>query len=210
MCTLLRTLVSATPQTILLDVCCGTGTLGLSLASSVKRLVGIEMCAPAVQDARANAARNGLKNAEFRAAKAEVATRSILERLTDEEKRHLVAIVDPPRAGLQAEVLKALRACTPLTKLIFVACHAPSFVNNAVLLCRPTSTSFPGAPFAPTKAYALDLFPHTPHCELIVVLERESSPTPAVATDAVAAAAGAPTEPVATFTCNTLLGEPSG
>ena len=47
------------------------------------------------------------------------------------------------------------------------------FVSNAVALCRPTSTSFLGRPFVPTRAYALDLFPHTPHCELIVHLERQ-------------------------------------
>jgi tRNA (uracil-5-)-methyltransferase len=84
-----------------------------------------------------------------------------------------VAIVDPPRAGLHHDVLKALRACTPLKRLVFVSCHAPAFVGNAVPLCRPTSRSFAGAPFVPTQAYAVDLFPHTAHCELIVLLERE-------------------------------------
>ena len=176
LCSLLRTLVAARPQTVLLDVCCGTGTLGLSLAGSVQRVIGIEVCAPAVEDARANAARNGITNATFLAAKAEVATRSVLEQLTDDEKAHLVAIVDPPRAGLQAEVLKALRACLPLTRIIYVSCHAPSFVANAVPLCRPTSTSFAGAPFVPAKAFGLDLFPHTPRCELIVLLERAAEP----------------------------------
>ena len=160
-------------------MCCGTGALGLSLAACVKQLIGIEICAPAVEDARENAVRNGITNARFIAAKAEDATRSVLDSLSDAEKASLVAIVDPPRAGLQAEVLKALRACEPLRKLIFVACHAPSFVHNAVTLCRPTSKSFAGAPFVPTKAFALDLFPHTPHCELIVVLERAPPATPA-------------------------------
>ena len=172
LCELLRSLVGATKETVLLDVCCGTGTLGLSLASSVKRLIGIEMCAPAVEDARANAARNGITNALFIAKKAEEATLSVLENLSAAEKRSLVAIVDPPRAGLHTDVLKALRGCLPLTKILFVACHAPSFVANSVVLCRPASKSFLGAPFAPTRAYALDLFPHTQHCELITVLER--------------------------------------
>ncbi|KOO29742.1 tRNA (uracil-5-)-methyltransferase-like a [Chrysochromulina tobinii] len=132
LCELLRSLVGATKETVLLDVCCGTGTLGLSLASSVKRLIGIEMCAPAVEDARANAARNGITNALFIAKKAEEATLSVLENLSAAEKRSLVAIVDPPRAGLHTDVLKALRGCLPLTKILFVACHAPSFVANSV------------------------------------------------------------------------------
>lgn len=172
LCTLLRSLCDCGPDTVLLDVCCGTGTIGLSLASSVKRVIGIELCVPAVHDARDNAKRNGVENATFIASKAEDATRRLLDSLTDAEKSSLVAIVDPPRAGLHAEVCKALRACLPLRRLIFVACHAPSFVTNAVALCRPPSTSFQGAPFVPKQAYALDLFPHTPHCELIVLLER--------------------------------------
>ena len=176
LCTLLRRLCDCGPDTVLLDVCCGTGTIGLSLASSVKRVIGIEICVPAVLDARANAQRNGVDNATFIASKAEEATRKLLESLTDAEKSSLVAIVDPPRAGLHADVCKALRACLPLKRLIFVACHAPSFVSNAVPLCRPPSTSFQGQPFVPKQAYALDLFPHTPHCELIVLLERADEP----------------------------------
>jgi SAM-dependent methyltransferase len=196
LCELLREQCDVGPSTVLLDVCCGTGTLGLSLASAVKRVIGIEICVPAVADARANAERNGVTNATFIAAKAEDATRRLLDTLTAEEKTNLVAIVDPPRAGLHSEVLKALRACLPLRRMLFVSCHAPAFVSNAIPLCRPSSTSFAGPPFTPTRAFALDLFPHTPHCELIVVLERpyEASsvtPPPAVPdVDAGGAASG--------------------
>ena len=63
LCELLQSLAHIGPKTVLLDVCCGTGTIGLSLASSVKRVVGIEICAPAVLDAKANARRNGIGNA---------------------------------------------------------------------------------------------------------------------------------------------------
>ena len=134
LCNLLRDLCQVGPSTTLLDVCCGTGTLGLSLvrtfvrlarscssrgpfvtaacsirvqASSVRRVIGIEICAPAVEDARANAERNGVANTTFIAAKAEVATRKLLDGLSPEERDSLVAIVDPPRAGLHPEVLKA-------------------------------------------------------------------------------------------------------
>ena len=77
----------------------GTGTIGLAMARSVKRVIGIESNAQAVADAAANAARNGITNAEFICAKAEQATRQVLERLTPSELDSLVAIVDPPRAG---------------------------------------------------------------------------------------------------------------
>ena len=82
--TLLGELCDVGPQTVLLDVCCGTGTLGLSLAARVKRVIGIEICVPAVEDARANAARNGVGNATFVASKAEEATRRVLSGLSQE------------------------------------------------------------------------------------------------------------------------------
>jgi len=157
---------------VLLDVCCGTGTIGLAMARSVKRVIGIESNAQAVADAAANAARNGITNAEFICAKAEQATRQVLERLTPSELDSLVAIVDPPRAGLHPDVVKALRRCAPLRSLLFVACHAPAFVTNAVSFCRPTSPSFAGVPFELVQAWPIDLFPHTPHCELVTLLER--------------------------------------
>jgi tRNA (uracil-5-)-methyltransferase len=84
-----------------------------------------------------------------------------------------VAVVDPPRAGLHNDVIKALRACLPLQRILFVSCHAPAFVRNAIGFCRPTSRAFEGEPFTPTQAFAIDLFPDTEHCELVVVLERQ-------------------------------------
>mmetsp|Transcript_1949 Transcript_1949/g.5439 ORF Transcript_1949/g.5439 Transcript_1949/m.5439 type:complete len:499 (-) Transcript_1949:215-1711(-) len=170
--TLLRAQCSLGPDSVLLDVCCGTGTIGLAMARSVKRVIGIESNAQAVADAAANAARNGITNAEFICAKAEQATRQVLERLTPSELDSLVAIVDPPRAGLHPDVVKALRRCAPLRSLLFVACHAPAFVTNAVSFCRPTSPSFAGVPFELVQAWPIDLFPHTPHCELVTLLER--------------------------------------
>lgn len=87
-------------------------------------------------------------------------------------------------------MLKALRACLPLRRLVYVACHAPSFVQNAVALCRPSSRSFAGEPFAPVSAHAVDLFPHTAKCELVVVLER-----PGLVAGAAESAADSSAEP---------------
>ena len=55
---------------------------------------------------------------------------------------------------------------------MYVSCHLPGFVQNAVGLCRPPSASFAGAPFVPRRASPLDLFPGTEHCECVVLLER--------------------------------------
>jgi tRNA (uracil-5-)-methyltransferase len=101
----------------------------------------------------------------------------------------VVTVVDPPRAGLHPAVVKALRACPELRRLVFVSCHAPAFVHNAVGLCRPTSAGFPGAPFVLRRAAPVDLFPDTEHCELVVLLEREDVLPAAPAAAAAAAAA---------------------
>ena len=106
-----------------------------------------------------------------------------------------MTVVDPPRAGLHPAVVKALRACPELRRLVFVSCHAPAFVQNAVGLCRPTSAGFPGAPFVVRRAAPVDLFPDTEHCELVVLLEREdvvpAAPATAAATATATAAAAA-------------------
>ncbi len=172
LCTLLRSQCGLTPQSVLLDVCCGAGMIGLTMAPAVRHVWGIEMCAPAVVDARRNAARNGVTNASFVTGRAEDKIESVLRALSATDKEHLVAIVDPPRAGLHDSVLKAMRACLDLKRILYVSCHAPSFIKNAVVLCKPPTNALKGAPFQPVRAFPLDLFPHTEHCELVVLLER--------------------------------------
>lgn len=130
---------------------------------------------PPPSPCRSNALLNSIPNAEFIASKAEAATRRVLSRLSAAERESLVAVVDPPRAGLHNDVIKALRGCLPLKRILFVSCHAPAFVRNAVGFCRPPSRAFEGEPFTPTRAFAVDLFPDTEHCELVVLLERQGS-----------------------------------
>eukprot|EP00962_Isochrysis_galbana_P016713 scaffold4787_cov117-Isochrysis_galbana.AAC.2 len=184
------------PDTVVLDVCCGTGTIGLCMASVAKRVIGIEMNTKAVQDARSNALLNSIPNAEFIASTAEAATRRVLSRLSAAERESLVAVVDPPRAGLHNDVIKALRGCLPLKRILFVSCHAPAFVRNAVGFCRPPSRAFEGEPFTPTRAFAVDLFPDTEHCELVVLLERQGSAQskPDETTECQASAQSEPTD----------------
>lgn len=100
--------VNAGGRVQLLDVCCGTGTIGLSLAHRVHSVVGVEMVEQAVQDANTNAADNGIANCRFICGKAEDVLPGMLGgdgSLLDEEAE-LVAVVDPPRAGLHPKVLK--------------------------------------------------------------------------------------------------------
>ncbi|KAI7729708.1 hypothetical protein M8C21_012386 [Ambrosia artemisiifolia] len=212
------------PNTLLFDVCCGTGTIGLTLANRVGMVVGIEMNASAVADANRNAEINGISNCRFVCSKAEDVMGSILkEYLTKEpdankeetsspedkspdaedSKMHhfdnVVAIVDPPRVGLHPTVIKALRTHSGLKRLVYISCNPESLMANAIELCAPSADksekgnnqnrgwrnmssaslarqrakSMPVSdPFQPIKAMAVDLFPHTPHCELVMLLER--------------------------------------
>lgn len=159
-----------------LDVCCGTGTIGISLAKRVKKVIGIELCQEAVEDAKVNAKLNGLSNIEFHCGKAEDVFPTILNGLVSSS---LTAIVDPPRAGLHSKVILAIRRAEHLKRLVYVACNAKAAMNNFIDLCRAPSNRVHGAPFRPVRALAVDLFPQTMHVELVLLLERvgyESQP----------------------------------
>ncbi|XP_073531885.1 tRNA (uracil-5-)-methyltransferase homolog A [Phyllobates terribilis] len=152
-----------------LDVCCGTGTIGISLAKKVKKVVGIELCQEAISDAKANAKINDLSNIEFRCGKAEDLFPNLINSYTTQSP---VAIVDPPRAGLHSKVVIAIRKAEHLKRLIYVSCNPKAALNNFVDLCRAPSNRVKGRPFRPIRAVAVDLFPQTPHCELLILFER--------------------------------------
>ncbi|XP_039658518.1 tRNA (uracil-5-)-methyltransferase homolog A isoform X2 [Perca fluviatilis] len=152
-----------------LDVCCGTGTIGISLAKRVKKVIGIELCQEAVEDAKVNAKLNGLSNVEFHCGKAEDVFPNILNALVSP---NLTAIVDPPRAGLHSKVILAIRRAEHLKRLVYVACNAKAAMNNFIDLCRAPSNRVHGAPFRPVRAMAVDLFPQTMHVEMLLLLER--------------------------------------
>ncbi|GAV66391.1 RRM_1 domain-containing protein/zf-CCCH domain-containing protein/tRNA_U5-meth_tr domain-containing protein/RINGv domain-containing protein/Methyltransf_31 domain-containing protein [Cephalotus follicularis] len=278
------------PDTLLFDICCGTGTIGLTLAHRVGMVIGIEMNASAVSDAHQNAEINGIKNCKYICAKAEDVMGSLLneyltvpqksdelliasesgdKEIINKEVEHtpmnsvveaeaeaeaeeskeittvdknaslgnlfvnenvdgssdclenggdelqsqlhnsktsedggssvqqfgnVVAIVDPPRAGLHPTVIKALRTHPHLKRLVYISCNPETLVANAIELCTPSPDKFEkgnknnrawrnmssaglarhraksmpiSEPFRPVKAMAVDLFPHTPHCEMV-------------------------------------------
>uniref|UniRef100_A0A3Q4G481 tRNA (uracil(54)-C(5))-methyltransferase n=1 Tax=Neolamprologus brichardi TaxID=32507 RepID=A0A3Q4G481_NEOBR len=156
-------------DSIVLDVCCGTGTIGISLAKRVKKVIGIEMCQEAVEDAKVNAKLNGLSNVEFHCGKAEDVFPNILNAVVSSS---VTAIVDPPRAGLHSKVILAIRRAEHLKRLLYVSCNAKAAMTNFIDLCRAPSNRVHGAPFRPVRSIAVDLFPQTMHVEMILLLER--------------------------------------
>jgi tRNA (uracil-5-)-methyltransferase len=158
-------------STALIDVCCGVGTIGISASKHCFKVVGVELVPEAVEDAKANALKNGTTNVSFVCGKAEEELTSVLEELAyrTPEVKEIVAIVDPPRAGLHPAVLRALRTHSQISRLVYISCNPESLSENVAVLCAPSGGT---EPFQPTRAVAVDMFPHTLHCEAIVELRR--------------------------------------
>ncbi|KAM9041306.1 uncharacterized protein AAG666_006905 isoform 4-T4 [Megaptera novaeangliae] len=107
-------------NTILLDICCVTGVIGLSLAQYTSQVLGIELMEQAVEDARWTAAFNGITNCEFHTGRAEKILPQLLK--SKEDGQLIVAVVNPARAGLHYQVVQAIRNCGAIRVLVFVSC----------------------------------------------------------------------------------------
>lgn len=132
--------------TVLLDICCGTGTIGQCLLKPVQDkmkvcCVGIEMIEEAVEDAKQNAKQNKMeKHCKYIAGKAEDVFRSMRYHLPsgfDLRKSRVVGVLDPPRAGMHEKVILACREMETMKRLIFVSCEPNAAISNIVNLCRP-------------------------------------------------------------------------
>ncbi|XP_072949423.1 tRNA (uracil-5-)-methyltransferase homolog A [Epargyreus clarus] len=160
------------PDSTVLDICCGTGTIGLCFAKHCSKVLGLELVPEAVSDARENAKLNGISNAEFYAGRAEDALPGVLARAPAGD---LLAIVDPPRAGLHMRAVTQLRNTEKVRRLVYLSCSPAAAAKNLLDLARPTSKTLRGAPFAPVAAVPVDMFPHTKHVELVVLFQREEN-----------------------------------
>lgn len=164
-------MLDLTEETLLLDICCGTGTIGLSLASRVKKVIGIELSKEAVDDAKVNASLNSITNIEFICGRAEETLSRVLS-VNQSHSGPIIAVIDPPRAGLSQTVIKSIRSADKVTKLVYVSCDAKFAKQNLIDLCRPLSKVYRGSPFIPKTVVPVDMFPHTNRCELVFLYER--------------------------------------
>ncbi|NXF10457.1 TRM2 methyltransferase, partial [Smithornis capensis] len=166
-------LCQVTRNTVLLDICCGTGTIGLSLARQASKVIGVEVVEKAIEDAKWNAAFNGISNCEFHSGKAEAMLPQLLSSWKDAQP--LVAVVNPSRAGLHYRVVRAIRNCASIRRLLYISCKPEGeAMRNFLELCCPPEPrkKLTGEPFAPVLAIPFDLFPHTVHCELVLLFTR--------------------------------------
>ena len=143
---------------LLLDLYCGTGTIGLCAARSCGRVIGAEVVASAVADARDNARTNGVENAEFILADAAEAAK----RLADAGTKPDVIVVDPPRAGLDPAVIAEIIRMSP-ERVVYVSCD-PATLARDLRIFAPAYTA--------AEAASYDMFPATSHVESVVLMTR--------------------------------------
>ena len=143
----------------IIDLYCGTGTIGLSMAKKVKKLIGIEIIPDAVKNAAANAARAGITNAEFICADAGKAALELAERGIKPD----VIIVDPPRKGITDDVIKAISDMSP-ERVVMISCNSATAARDAKKLDE--------VGYKAAKMQAVDMFARTGHVESVVCLTR--------------------------------------
>merc|ERR1719481_1424123 len=157
-------------QMAILDLCCGTGTLGICMASRVGQVLGVDILPQAIEEAQRNAATNRLSNCSYIVGNVEDSMGRLMQATTHEE---VVAIIDPPRTGLSEKTIRMLRA-TRLKKLVFVSSDPKATIKNFVDLGRAASGNFFGDCFMPTVIQPVDLFPHTTHYMCLIMMIRVS------------------------------------
>jgi tRNA/tmRNA/rRNA uracil-C5-methylase (TrmA/RlmC/RlmD family) len=162
-------------NTVLLDICSGIGTIGLSVGANAKKIIGIEMVESSCENAKKNAANCTTGNKyEVICSKVE----DVIDRVIAENpSARVVGILDPPRAGLHPSVIKTLRTCKGLNELVFMACDVKQSKRNILDFCLPESKKRRGPPFTPIISSGVDMFPNSPHFETIFYLKRGTALT---------------------------------
>ena len=142
-----------------LDLYCGAGTITQVMARHAGRVIGAEIVPEAIEDAKANAERNGVENVEFfrgdaSAVAADFAAKGL---------RPDVICVDPPRKGLAPEVVRAAAQMAP-RRIVYVSCDPATLARDVKL--------FAAEGYGAVRAAAVDMFPGTANVESVVALER--------------------------------------
>ena len=152
-------LAGLTGNETVLDLYCGTGTITLCLARHAKKAIGVEIVPQAIEDAKFNAAQNGMENAEFFCMDAGQAAKMLADRRT----RPDVNVVAPPRKGVSADVIEAIGTMAP-QRVVYVSCDPATLARDLKLLTA--------AGYTLQTAEAFDLFPRCAHVETVVLLSK--------------------------------------
>ncbi len=154
-----RNLAQLTGEETVYDLYTGTGTIALFVSKLAKKVIGIEYVEAAIEDAKSNAELNGISNADFYAG-------DMKDVLNDEFiRRHGqadVMIVDPPRAGMHADVVHTILRAKP-KRIVYVSCNPATQARDIALMSDSYATKL---------IQPVDMFPHTHHVENVALLER--------------------------------------
>ena len=142
----------------LLDICCGTGTIGIYCSSEYEKIIGLDCSVPAIRDAKENAKLNKISH------KTEHLVGNAEDIMPDIAKKYetdvIDAVVNPPRRGLYPPVITAINSCKGLSTLIYVSCNIDSLLRDLKELNYTKVLDIK----------LLDQFPNTDHCEVIISL----------------------------------------
>ena len=161
-------LASPRSDDVLLDLYCGAGSIGLSMAESVRELIGIEIVDSAVECARENAAANGASNAHFFTGDAKN-TERLLEHAEAELGRRIepdVIILDPPRGGCDESLISFASSLSP-RKIVYISCNPKTLARDV--------KSFAELGYVTDSVLPVDMFPGTGHVESVVCLQRQTN-----------------------------------
>lgn len=146
----------------LIDLYCGTGTIGILASRHAKHVYGIEVVADAIRDARVNAEINDVHNIDFYTADAKVGAQKLIQSGVKAD----VVIVDPPRKGCSRETLEAIHTISP-KRLVYVSCDPATLTRDCAILKEMD--------YEVQKVQPVDMFPGTLHVETIVLLQKQNS-----------------------------------
>ena len=148
-----------TKENLVLDLYCGVGTITLAMASAAGKVMGVEVVPQAIEDARDNARRNGIENAEFFCADAGQAALDLEQKGIHPD----IITVDPPRKGLNSDAIEAIHRMSP-KRLVYISCDPATLARDVALLKERG--------FRLEKAVAADLFPRCGHVETVALLSK--------------------------------------
>lgn len=143
-----------------MDLYCGAGTIGLSMADKASEIIGVEIVPEAVEDAKINAEINGIRNARFICGDAAQAA----EILRKEGAKPDVIILDPPRKGCSPDMLKTAAEMSP-ERIVYVSCDPATLARDCGI--------FADLGYTAVRATPVDMFPRTGHVETVALLIRK-------------------------------------
>ncbi|CAL84425.1 23S rRNA (uracil(1939)-C(5))-methyltransferase RlmD [Clostridium botulinum] len=142
---------------VVFDLYCGTGTIGQIVAPKAKKVIGVELIEEAVKAANENAKLNGLNNCEFIAG-------DVAKVIKDVKQKPDIIILDPPRPGVHPVALEYVVKFEP-KEIIYVSCNPKTLVDDLKYLIDNG--------YKLEKVKGMDMFPHTPHVECVVKIEKK-------------------------------------